>query len=107
MNDILAVYRGPFKNRYGFIRGAAYLLKTQKIIQLGLGFINVIPHTLDGEAASGPLQYWNTVDFGQNWTPMEFYDEETEKELEEETKRLVIEDMNKKIISGDFLKEEY
>lgn len=80
MNDILAVYRGPLKNRYGLIRGEKYLLKTQKTKQLGLGFFTVIPHSIefDGKVISGPIQYWNTIDFGLNWTPIEFYKEEEE-----------------------------
>ena len=77
MTDILAVYRGPLKNRHGLIRGGEYLLKTQKNVQLGLGVFTVIPHTIeiDGKAVSGPIHYWNTIDFGLNWAPMEVYND--------------------------------
>ena len=77
MNEILAVYRGPLENRYGFVIGDAYLLKTQKTKQLGLGFFTVIPHTIeiDGKAISGPIHYWNTIDFGLNWAPMKVYND--------------------------------
>lgn len=78
MDDILAIYRGPLKNKYGFIRGTEYLLKTQKTKHMGLGFLTVIPHTTDGEIVSGPLQYWNTIDFGQNWMPSELLSKEEE-----------------------------
>ena len=104
MNEVIAVYRGPLKNRYRFIRGAAYHLKTQAFSKARMKMIMVLPHSLTGEVLSGPLYYWNSIDLGNNWIAIELYDEEEEYALEKETERMRRQEENKIIFK--FKEEE-